>query len=132
MLIGGQQFLRTQNAQHIRQVAADLVLPALAAIQCEQQRVHAVASRLQRQHSAVFIIGMCHDLHQSASRAQAQEFKMQTRGASILRNFRRNALISQTGGRGNDVIDSHFSLRRSVGRICHRLRTCGLGLQQPS
>ena len=65
--VGPQQFQRSQNAQHVEQIAAYLVLSALAAIQRQQQGVHALPSRLQREHAAIFVIRMRYGLHQAGS-----------------------------------------------------------------
>ena len=85
ILIRRQQLLRPQHAQHIRQIAANLVLPALAAIQRHQQRAHAAPARLQCQHPAIFIIRMRHHLHQPRRSPQPQQFQPQPRHPLILR-----------------------------------------------
>ena len=56
--VGGQHFERAQHAQLIEQVAAGFVLPAFAAGQGQQGHGRAPAPRLERQHAAVFVIGM--------------------------------------------------------------------------
>src|SRR5579864_8621116 len=49
MLVGGEKFLGSQNAENVGQVAANLVLAALAAIQRHQQRGNAVTAGLECQ-----------------------------------------------------------------------------------
>src|SRR5690348_6352076 len=46
--IGLQQFEGSHNSQHVEQIAAYLVLPALAAIQRQQEAGYALSARLQR------------------------------------------------------------------------------------
>ncbi len=97
VLVRSQQFLSPQHAQHIRQIAANLVLTALAAIQRHQQCAHSPPSRLQRQHAAVFVVGMRHGLHQPRRRTQPQYREPQAGYTLVLRNFRWNTLIEQSG-----------------------------------
>ncbi len=47
ILVGREQFLRTQHAKNIGQIAADFVLAAFAAIQRHQQRAYAVTAGLE-------------------------------------------------------------------------------------
>src|SRR5215471_9485698 len=97
MLIGGKQFFRTQNAEYIRQVAADFVLAPFAAVEGHEQRADAVAARLESQQAAVFVIGMSDYLHQARRGAEAEQFEVQPGEAFVLRNCRWNALIQQSG-----------------------------------
>ena len=64
-----RQLQGPQHAEHIEQIAAHFVLPALAAIQSQQQHGIAVSPRLQRHHAAVFVIGMSRRVHQPRGRA---------------------------------------------------------------
>jgi len=68
---------------------------ALAAIQRHQQHTRAPPTRFQRQHSAIFIIGMRHGLHQPRSRAQPPQHEPQAESAPILRKLGRRSLIGQ-------------------------------------
>ena len=96
ILIRGEQFFRAQHAQHVRQIAADLVLPALAAIQGHQQCAHAVAASLRE--------SACRHLHHPdalptcINRAvvpSRSSCKSQAGHALILWDLRGNALVQQ-------------------------------------
>jgi hypothetical protein len=65
-----EQFESAQHAERIEQVATQFVLSAFAAVQRHQQGGDALPSRLQRQHSAVFIVGMRGRLHQASGGLQ--------------------------------------------------------------
>ncbi len=95
ILVRRQQLFRPQHSQHVRQIAANFILPALAAIQRHQQHTRAPPTRFQRQHSAIFIIGMRHGLHQPRSRAQPPQHEPQAESAPILRKLGRRSLIGQ-------------------------------------
>jgi hypothetical protein len=75
MLVGGEKFLGSQHAKNVGQITTNLVLAALAAIQRHQQCGNAVTAGLKGQETAVFIVRMRHDLHQSRGSAKAQKLE---------------------------------------------------------
>ncbi len=83
--VGRGQFQRAQHAQHIKKIAAHLVLAALAPIQSEQQYAIAVAAGLEGHHPAVFIVRMGRGMHQAGRGAQTAQHQLQASGAGILR-----------------------------------------------
>src|SRR4029077_18306464 len=97
---------------------SNLVLPTFSASQRHQQHAYSAPARLQRQHAAVFIIGMSHRLHQPCCRAEPQELQPQRGHTLILWNLCRNALIQQAGR-----ICLNGKIRRKIvrRRICRRL-----------
>ena len=81
--IGGQQLQRANNAQLVEQIAADLVLAAFAAIERQLQHADAVAARFQRQHAAIFVVGMSDGVHQPRRGVQPPQHQLQPGGAGI-------------------------------------------------
>ena len=81
--IGCSKLQRAQHAQHIEQVAADLVLAAFAASQSHQQRRYSLAARLEGQHASVFVVGMRDGLHQAGGGLQAQQHLLQACRAGV-------------------------------------------------
>ena len=117
-----QQFQGSQHAQHIRQIAADLVLPTLAAVQGHQQHARSAPARLQREHSAIFIIGMRDRLHQPRRRAQPPQHQPQAEDSSILRKFRRSALVGKLRKIRGQGLLTWIRSRRSRPRRAFRSR----------
>ena len=69
--------------EFVEQVAADLVLPALAAVQGQLQGGDAVPARFQRQHAAVFVVGMRGGVHQAGRGVQAAQGQLQAGDAGV-------------------------------------------------
>ena len=55
-----------------------------------------MAPCFEREHAAIFVVGMGDYLHQPRRRSQPQQFKAQTGQSLILRYHRRNALVQQS------------------------------------
>src|SRR5215469_13411510 len=68
MLVGGEKFQASQHTEHVRQIAADLVLAALTAIERHQQRVYPMATGLEGKQTPVFVVRMGYHLHQAGRR----------------------------------------------------------------
>ena len=81
--VGGQQLQRADDAELVEQIAADFVLPALAAIERKLQHADAVPARFQREHAAVFVVGMGDGMHQARRGVQAAQHLLQTGGAGV-------------------------------------------------
>ena len=81
--VGRQQLQRADDAELIQQIAADFVLPALAAIERELQHARAVPARLQREHAAVFVVGMSNGVHQPRRGVQSAQHHLQSGGTGV-------------------------------------------------
>ena len=97
--VGSQQLQRPQHAQRVEQIAAQLVLSPFPARQRHQQCRDAFPARFERQHAAVFVIGMRRDLHQTGRRLQASQHQLQPRRTGFLRE-RFIIMIDAMTGRG--------------------------------
>ena len=113
IFICSEQFQRPKHAQHVRQITADLVLATLAAIQGHQQHVRSSSARLKREHSAIFVVGMRHRLHQPRSGTQPPQHQPQAEDSSILREFRRSALVGKLRKIRGQGLLSRMRSRRS-------------------
>lgn len=71
-----------------------------------------MAARFERQQSAIFVVGMRHNLHQSRRCTKPQQFEAQSIDAFILRDWAGNPLISKSRRLGQNVIFGDLSLRR--------------------
>ena len=69
----------------VEEIAANFVLSAFAAIQCDLHYADTVSARLQCEHAAVFVIGMRNGVHQAGRRVQTAQRQLQTSGARIHR-----------------------------------------------
>ena len=120
ILVRCQQFFRAQHAQHIRQIASYLVLAALAAIQRHQQHAGSATARFERQHPAIFIIGMRYCLHQPRRRAEPPQHPPQADDSLILRKFGRRSLIGKqrkvgsNGWRVPSLLSRRYRARRAL------------------
>ncbi len=95
-----EQFERTQHTQLVEEIAACLVLPAVAAGQRHQHDLGALAAGLKCQHGAVFVIGMGRGLQQAGGCLQLPEGLVEAARAGILRqalktHFNRRKLLRE-------------------------------------
>ena len=99
-----RQLQHAQHAQHVEQIAADLVLAAFAPSQSHQQCGDPVAARFQRQHAAIFIIGVRGRLHQSGRGLQTTQRLFQSSSTGVLRQRIDRAWTScrRLGGHGRN------------------------------
>ena len=79
-----RQLQRAQHSQYIEQVTADFILSTFAAIQREQYRGDAFASRLECKQSAILIVGMRGRVQHSGRGVQALQLVFQASRARIL------------------------------------------------
>ena len=76
--VGTQQFQGAKNPEFIEQIAAYLVLSALASVQGQLQGGHASPSGFQRQHAAVFVIRMRGGVHQAGRGMQTSQGQLES------------------------------------------------------
>ena len=115
--IGSEQLEGPQDTELVEQVAAKLVLSALAAVQGQLQGGDAAPAGLQRQHATVFVVRMRGSVHQSGRRVQAaqSEFKAgntRVHGQAAWYRPRGRDLRAAEGNRNNSRIMIGVKRRR--------------------
>jgi hypothetical protein len=71
--VGGQQFQGAYDAQFIEEIAANGILPTLAAVQRELEDIDSVSAGFQGQHAAVFVVRVRRGVHQAGCGAEAAQ-----------------------------------------------------------
>ncbi len=85
ILVGLQKLQRAQDAKFVGTFGAKFVLAAFAARDCEKQRRGAVSARFQREHPAVFVVGMGDGLHDARRGFQLGQQLRQVDRAQVFR-----------------------------------------------
>ncbi len=73
-----------QNPQHVKEIAAHLILPAFATVEGQQQHGIAPGTRFQGHHPAIFVIRMSRGVHQASRSAEAPQHELQPGTAGVL------------------------------------------------
>ena len=81
--VGRKQLQGANDAEFIQEIAANFVLAAFAAIQGELQCGHTVAARFEREHAAIFVVGMRDRVHQTPRGMQTAQHLFQPGIAGI-------------------------------------------------
>ena len=81
--VGSQQLQGANDAKLVEEIAADFVLPAFAAIERELQHAHAVPARFERQHAAIFVVGVRDRVHQARCGVQPPQHLLQASRAGV-------------------------------------------------
>ena len=81
--VGGQEFLRAEEAQRVLKIAGHGVLSAFSAVEREHGDARAKAAGIQREHAAVFVVRMRNDEHERGPGVELAEDLLQAQRTLI-------------------------------------------------
>src|SRR5262245_27032206 len=93
-----------QDSKLVRAFGPELVLSAFAAGNGKQGYLSALAARFQREHAAIFVVGMGGDLHQAGGGLELGEKLGQVQRAAVFRQW--PCIRLRTGNKQEEQADA--------------------------